>query len=239
MPNQKRAILLTGTIVTNSIHTEHNDPEKRLAEYLKSILFYTDLFCNDTVYFLENSDYNLEHSEAFNTTRRRARFEVLRFPPENKFYEGKGYQEFKMLDEAILKLTQYDAFIKITGRYLIRNASTLTDTDCGGLMIDCSLKRRLADTYIFYCTRSFYLNHFLGAYQSANDSKSRFIEHVIFDRLTTLSIPEPVHFFNKTPLLEGTTGSYGLSLKQNPIRVFLKNGLRFCYKLVGRKHLNF
>lgn len=53
MPNQKRAILLTGTIVTNSIHTEHNNPEKRLAEYLKSILFYTDLFCNDTVYFLE------------------------------------------------------------------------------------------------------------------------------------------------------------------------------------------
>lgn len=235
----KRAILLTGTIVTNSIHTEHNDPEKRLAEYLTAIKFYADLFKQDTVYFLENSNYDLDKSDAFIKARTHTRFNVLRFPPENRYYEGKGYQEFKMLDEAILRLTQYETFIKITGRYLIRNAEKLTRSECKGLIIDCSLKRKLADTYIFYCTRSFYLNHFLGAYQRANDSESRFIEHVLYDYLTTNSIAEQVCFFTRSPLLEGTTGSYGLSLKQNPYKIFIKNGLRFCYKLTSRKHLNF
>jgi hypothetical protein len=236
---KKRAILLTGTIVANSIHTAHSDAEKRLSEYLAAIRFYANLFPKDTVYFLENSTYELENSAAYLKEKQQTKFEVLRFVPSNNFYEGKGYQEFKMLDEAILQLSSYDSFIKITGRYIIRNAETLTRFDCKSLIIDCSKKRKLADTYFIYFTRSFYLGYFLNAYKNANDAESRFIEHVIFNRLIASNRARLFVFFKTTPLLEGITGSYGLPLKQNPLKVLLKNMLRFYCRLTGQFFLNF
>jgi len=118
--HKKRAVLLTGTIVPNSVYTHHTDPSTRLKEYLFAIDYYCNLFKNDDVYFLENSDFDLEKNSDYLKLSRSCRFTLLKFPQSQKFYEGKGYQEFEMLDNAVEQLKdKYTSFIKLTGRYII------------------------------------------------------------------------------------------------------------------------
>ncbi len=51
----KRALLITGTIVPNSNFVAHTNASQRRDEYYASLLFYADNFKNDDLFFLENS----------------------------------------------------------------------------------------------------------------------------------------------------------------------------------------
>jgi len=232
----KRAVLLTGTIIPNSIYTQHTDALTRLSEYLFAIGFYCRLFKNDDVYFLENSDFNLEADASYQELKAEYSFTLLKFPRSEKFNEGKGYQEFEMMDGAVdLLKEKHTSFIKITGRYIIKNAAVLTGFECRGIVIDLNRRQRLAQTYFIYFTTQFYLDHLKGAYKNVNDNEGLFIEKVIYDKITVPAVLKSCSLFAKTPFLSGSTGSYGIVMKRNYLRVKIRNVERFFYNLLNIK----
>src|ERR1700757_1216207 len=124
----KRALLITGTIVPNSNFVAHTNVEQRRNEYYESLQFYSDSFKNDSLFFLENSSYDFEKDGAFKKMLTDRKITLLKFPVSDKFNQGKGYQEFEMLDRAVEHLSiEYNSFIKITGRYKVMNLKQLTD----------------------------------------------------------------------------------------------------------------
>ena len=78
--------------------------------------------CSLPIVFIENSEFGLSEAPGLETIVNHDRIEFLRFPKSDKVSEGKGYQEFQMLDQAIEQLAEeYHDFVKITGRYQVRN----------------------------------------------------------------------------------------------------------------------
>jgi len=232
----KRAILLTGTIIPNSIYTHHADAHTRLKEYLFAIEFYSKLFKSDDIYFLENSDFDLAQNADYLKLKETVAIQLIKFKRSDKFNEGKGYQEFEMIDQAVELLKDtYDSFIKITGRYLISNAFKITDFECKGMVIDLNRRQRYSQTYILYFTTQFYLEHIKNQYKLVNDQQGRFIEHVMYDKIASENLFKQCSLFIKKPLLSGITGSYGTVMKRNYFRVKARNVERFFYNLLNIK----
>lgn len=234
--SNKRAILLTGTIIPNSIYTSYNDPLVRLKEYLSAIKFYKEQFKNDDIYFLENSEFDLDQNSDYLKLKQEIPFEVIRSPKSEKFNEGKGYQEFEMVDKAIdLLKAKYHSFIKITGRYLVSNAFAITDFECKGLVIDLNKREKKALTYFMYFTSEFYTHYLKGEYKNVNDNGGVFIEHVIYKKIIQNNLLSYCQLFHRTPLLTGITGSYGFAIKRNKFRVLIRNCERFVYGIFSVK----
>jgi hypothetical protein len=236
----KRAILLSGTIIPASVYTEYKDPERRLQDYITSIRFYCKALPNDDIYFLENSSFPLEAHKDFQKLSTECQFHVLRFPPSEKYYEGKGFQEFEMLDKAFLNLeSKYETFVKITGRYIIRNIAKLLNDPCPGLLIDLNKRHQLADTFLLIYTRNFYRTHVLGLFNQVNDNESRIIERVMYGQIISRQLLNQCRLFSYTTELEGITGSYGIPLKRNRFKQFIRNIERKVYNTLGVKQFPF
>jgi hypothetical protein len=229
----KRAILLTGTIIPNSIYTNYNNSESRLQDYITAIKFYTLQFPSDDVYFIENSGFDLDTNPSFMNLRSECRFDVMRFPKSDKFNEGKGYQEFEMVDQAVNTLKdKYKSIVKITGRYIIENVAAITDFECKGLVIDLNRRQKYAQTYLMYFTTGFYTEHLSGAYKMVNDKEGVYIEHVVYKKIEEKDLFKFCSLFRKTPLTSGVSGSFGVSLKRNYFRVKVRNIERFFYNIL-------
>jgi hypothetical protein len=232
----KRAVLLTGTVVPNSVHTAYTDPAKRLREYVDSIRYYVRMFPHDDVYFLENSAYDLDNDPQFIHLRKDCRFECLRFPASANYAEGKGYQEFEMIDKAFASLKdRYDVFIKITGRYFIRNAASISGHKCPGLTIDLFHRSNTAATFIMCFTPHFYSSYLTGMYKEVNDTAGHYIEHVLYGRVISNNALKHCRLFPRTPRNEGISGSTGLSMRRDPVKMFARDILRVLLRLVGAK----
>ena len=236
----KRAILLTGTIIPNSVYTEHINCIERLEEYLFAINFYLDAFKEDDVYFLENSNFVIDSEQQFVELKNNKRFYVLKFEKSDKFYEGKGYQEFDMIDSAVIQLSsQYDSFIKITGRYIIKNAFKVTNFTCNGIVIDLHKNTKIAQTYFLYFSTKFYIDFFLNEYKKVNDNEGFIIEKIIYQKLILSKCLNKCQLFYKTPILDGVSGSYKIKLKRNKLKVLIRNIERFIYTIFKVKFFNF
>ena len=131
----KKAILITGTIVSNSVFVAHTNVEQRRLEYIEGLLFYKSQFPHDDVFFLENSAHDFENDISLKTYLLNNQITLIKFPVSTKIEEGKGYQEFEMLDFAIESLhKKYNYFIKVTGRYKVLNIKDITKTNNTQLM---------------------------------------------------------------------------------------------------------
>lgn len=232
----KRCLLITGTIVPNSIFVTHDNVEARLREYYEALLFYALNFPNDSIFFLENSKYDFSTNKEFQKLFSEKKITVIKFPVSDKFNQGKGYQEFEMLDGAIAKLQEkYDCFIKITGRYKVINLQQITNFPCKGLVIDCHKKTKVAQTNVFYVTTAFYNNYLKGLYLKADDSKGVFIEKIVYEKIKAENFENPVSLFPSNPVIIGTSGSYGGTLHRNKFKMILRNFERKLLRTFGIK----
>ena len=157
------SIVLTGTIVPNvKINSLYNDPNKRKEEYLKCIKYYTQF---STVYFLENSVYPLEQDIDFQTI---SNLIIRKFPPSSNPERGKGFQEFKMLDDWVINETDdVEHFIKITGRYFYPNFADIWQECQQKTKPKIIISQHLmveARVELFFTNRSFYKDNFLNLY---------------------------------------------------------------------------
>ena len=229
-----RALLITGTIVPNSSFVAHTNVEQRRQEYFDGLSFYASQFPDDDLYFLENSSYDFENDKEFKKLAEEKNITLIKFPVSDKFTEGKGYQEFEMLDKTIEQLSaKYDKFIKITGRYKVLNLKQLTDLPCNFMIADSHKKHKVTQTNVFYVTTAFYKTYLKGLYLNVNDTNGRFIEHEVYDTLINNNVLNKVKLFDKNPVITGFSGSYGGTLHRNKYKQFVRNVERKLLSVAG------
>lgn len=222
--SNKKAILITGTIVPNSVFVAHTNVEQRKQEYIEGLLFYKAQFPNDDIYFLENSSYDFENDMPFKTILLNNNITLIKFPISNKIQEGKGYQEFEMLDASIERLkNSYNYFVKVTGRYKVLNIKHIIQTKNIEFIADSHKKHHVTQTNVFCVKGSFYNKHFKNLYVKSNDSEGVFIEHVIYDHLVKNKLLQHTNLFYKNPIITGFSGSYGGTLNRNKYKMILRN----------------
>jgi hypothetical protein len=230
----KRAILITGTIVPNSNFVAHTNAGQRRLEYMDGLLFYASQFSDDDIFFLENSSYNFNADEKFLSFLRENKITLMKFPVSDKFSEGKGYQEFEMIDGFVEKyFEQYKSFIKITGRYKVLNIKEISASLISDMLADSHKKHRVTQTNLFCVTSDFYQQHIKNLYLQVNDAGGRFIEHVVYEKLITENVLNKVNLFSKNPVITGFSGSYGGTLNRNKYKMMLRNIERKILKAFG------
>ncbi|HXU26006.1 MAG TPA: hypothetical protein VN698_02150, partial [Bacteroidia bacterium] len=152
----------------------------------------------------------------------------------DKFNQGKGYQEFEMLDKAIEKLApEYNSFIKITGRYKVMNLKKLLDFKCEGLVADFHKKTKVTQTNVFYVSGSFYKSYLNGLYLQVDDSKGVYIEKIVYNKIQVEKLENKVRLFSSNPVIVGISGSYGGTLNRNKIKMKIRNLERKLLKAFG------
>lgn len=230
----RRALLITGTIIPNSNFVEHINVEQRRQEYIDGLVFYSSQFPNDDLFFLENSAYNFDMDAEFHKLFMDKHITLMKFKESIHFNEGKGYQEFEMLDSAISQLeAKYDEFIKITGRYKVLNLKKITNRKCVNLIADSHKMPKVTQTNVFYVSSKFYNTYLKGSYLKVNDSKGKFIEHVIYDILIDKNLLNNVELFNENSIITGFSGSYGGTLNRNKYKMILRNFERKVLRILG------
>jgi hypothetical protein len=202
------AILLTGTVAPAVNFVAVNDIAERRRQYLAALRFYRDFA---PVYFLENSDYDIMGDPEF-AALDNVRIRKFAMRPETE--RGKGYQEFAMVDAWHDSEKEPPArFLKITGRYLLRNVEDFL-SECRGataptLLVDRFPKSRIALTSVFSAGWNGYDRILKGLYRRMDDSAGVWAEHIFYD---ALSGNPDVRSFIHEPDLHGVSGSTGQGL---------------------------
>ena len=229
-----RALLITGTIIPNSNFVTHTDINQRRQEYIDGLLFYSQQFPEDDLFFLENSSYDFNSDEEFQKLFKEKNILLMKFPVSDKFSQGKGYQEFEMLDKSIEKLaSHYQCFIKITGRYKILNLKEITNTKCESMIADSQKIPKVTQTNVFCIDAEFYKTYIKGLYLNVNDAEGIYIEHLVYETLISKNSLRKTSLFSKNPIIKGFSGSYGGTLHRNKYKMMLRNSERKILKLLG------
>lgn len=232
--SNKKAILITGTIVPNSVFVAHTNIEQRRQEYIDGLLFYKSQFPSDDLFFLENSAHDFNIDSDLSLILNNNDITLIKFPVSNKSEEGKGYQEFEMLDSVIERYKDtYDYFVKVTGRYKVLNIKNIIKPHDKDLTADSHKKHKVTQTNVFCIKGSFYNTHFKNLYLKSNDTEGIFIEHVIYKYLKENNLLPKATLFHKNPIIKGFSGSYGGTLNRNKYKMILRNIERFILRTLS------
>lgn len=222
-------LIITGTIVPQSSFVHITDWQLRRDQYLKALRY----FCaRDTVFFLENSSYDVDADADF----RMANLTVVKLrDAESEHALGKGYQEFRMLDQFLDHDDAPRRFMKLSGRRTLKQIDYFQRAYAQSHIqwFDLWQNDGFADTTFFCCDRDFYREHLRGLYREANDATGAIIEHIVYRALAPL---RGVRFHPITPLYEGQHGTSGNPLKgRRHIPTELR---RFFRALLGKTKLD-
>lgn len=219
------SIVLTGTIVPNSVLTAHADAQIRKKEYLRAIHFYTKFA---QVYFLENSTHPVESDPDFTSIKNL----IIRKMPVSLCYDkGKGYQEFEMLDRWLDQEQDLPLrWFKISGRYIFKNFDAIVkdcwyDEKCD-LVIDRMSYYGIAFTDIFLISTECYIRCFKGIYTKCDDIIGACIEKIVYHRLAQQDC-KSFRLFGIVPKISAISGSSAELKDDNEIIYYLKSILRF------------
>jgi hypothetical protein len=236
MDRGKQCLIITATITPNSNFVVNTDSLKRRVEYLDVLKYYVSVFLGD-IYFVENSGFDFSQDEEFKRLFKNDNLFSICLPQSNQFDKGKGYQEFDVLDEVVSKLEhKYEAFIKVSGRYLTTNFTKLITKKNRGIIIDRHLKKGVAITSFFRCKMDFYQEYLKGCYKEVDDSSGIFVEHIVYKKLKEVD-ENRVDIFGVTPIYKGVSGSYGGGLNRHPLKTFLINIERKILRIKNRNEL--
>lgn len=236
MKNNQRniSIVLTGTIIPNvKINSLYNDSQKRKEEYLKCIKYYTQF---SKVYFLENSIYPIENDPDFQNV---PNLTIRKFPSSSHPERGKGFQEFKMLDDWILHETDnVENFIKITGRYFYPCFADIwqeCQTKIASEMIINQYVMSQAGVELFFTTRNFYKNVLLNLYLDSDDRKGINIDMCVYKKLKSVNQDLFQRFYSNTTCI-GFSGTDG-KVMDNKIRDLMNNAIRKVNYLLDKRYI--
>jgi hypothetical protein len=229
------AILLTGSIAPAVAFVALNDIAERRKQYLSALHFYRNFA---PVYFLENSDYDVSRDPQFSDLSgvKIRKFEML--PDKGR---GKGYQEFAMVDRWYdTEPTPPSRFLKITGRYILRNVvNLLAECRCAPkdtLLIDEYPGRRVALTSVFSADWKRYGQVMKGLYRQMDDSAGTWAEHVFYRALMREA---GVQSFANEPDLAGISGSTGAALEDSRWKWAAKQISRTANRTITKRNIYF
>jgi hypothetical protein len=229
------AIVLTGTIVTNSIFTIHVNAEIRKKEYLQAIHFYTQFA---PVYFLENSIYPVNLDRDFTSIKNL----FIRKMPVSLYYEkGKGYQEFEMVDRWLGEEKDPPLrWFKISGRYIFQNFAAFLDECLNDrkhqLVIDQLFHHNFANTAMFCITTAYYFQRLKNIYQTCDDSSGNFIEIIVFKKLAE-NRDDSIRLFTNVRNITMISGSTGSRINNSGVFYYLKIIARQINMLVSDRYI--
>ena len=181
----------------------------------------------DKIIFIENSGYDLSffHEKAKEFPNKE--IEIISSNLNNTFEKklGKGYGEYLCLREIFENskiCVSTDFFIKITGRYYVKNYSKIfQEFEKKKSDIYVCIKNNLtyADTHMFGGSKLFFLNYVLPLASKTNDSNGVFMEHCIA-KATLLGINDKLNFnhFSTYPDINGIIGTNNKKIKNNIIK---------------------
>lgn len=199
-------LVITGTIVPQSSFVHITDWRQRRDQYLQSLAY----FCaRDRVFFLENSAYEIESDPGFALPG----LSVVKLRDSESAAElGKGYQEFRMLDEFLDRADAPARFMKLSGRRTLKQIDAFQQRYAASRTqwFDLWQNDGFADTTFFCCDLDFYRRHLRGLYRQADDARGEIIEKIVYRALA--DVPG-VRFHPFTPLYEGQHGTSGNPLK--------------------------
>jgi hypothetical protein len=225
-----RCIIITGTLTPNVKIFEPENPQIRQKQYLDVLSYYQKKF-SEPIYFLENSSYDFSNDDGFNKLFDSG-IQLIKFPLSNKTYEGKGYQEFQMIDQFIKESSSdYSSFVKITGRYKFHNIKNLTDFSWNGLVIDIYRRYKWAVTNIFCSTYDFYQKYLKDIYSEVNDSHGQSIERRIYKKISKRNLWEYIQIFPVTPVY---TIPFSKRESVENWRIILNTGTNFERKIMNK-----
>jgi hypothetical protein len=132
---------MPGTLIRES--------EKRRQQYLEAFECYLEMPDDhiDRIIFLENSDADLGDFQTL-AVRMGSRKSLLLINASSDYpaSKGKGYGEFRMLDEGLAEVRKVDGdagtvFWKVTGRLMAKNLCRLIERSPTGYDVYCDLRR--------------------------------------------------------------------------------------------------
>jgi len=227
-------IILTGTIRPNVEMVARAEVDQRIEDYLSCISFYLEN-TDRPIIFAENSGFDPKTSLEFQALLNHPRFRWESVKPHPDLSKGKGFQEFYTLDQLADRELFGEYIVKITGRYLVRNVSSLIAKMSAPLHIDLHQKMRVAITGFFGVETEFYRTHFYGKYAEANDDQGRFIEHVLFETIRNEKLGKLIDLLPENAQYEGISGSHGNSMARNPYKMKIRSVERAINRSLGIK----
>lgn len=230
-------IVLTATIAPNEVYGVVSDPEVRKKEYVRAVQFYSRF--TRQLFFLENSNYSLTGSPMFEDL---PNVQVVNLPVSSDPRRGKGYQEFEMIDAWAASGLNSHRWLKISGRYIIRNVGEVLD-ECSqeiesSLIIDQSVRSQTARTQIFFVTTAYYRSVIMNLYRQCDDKSGQWIEKVLFQKLKKTT-SQNFRFFRTRPQVIARSGTTGKTYPTSRVGNALKDLLRASNRLIDDRYLWF
>src|SRR5260370_991740 len=140
-------LLMSATIAPSKAMpgSTRNDPQVRLTDYIAALKFYQSIPSNviDRIVFLENSDSDLTPLKNALAANSKMKVEFISVDSQYSPERGKGFGEFRMLDEGLEKSTFIgadDYVWKVTGRLIIRNIAALVVSAPADYEVYCDLR---------------------------------------------------------------------------------------------------
>jgi len=181
-------VILTATIAVKDVSfTLRTDTATRLADYKQAFLKWVNNPSVQSLVLVENSGFDLKEFQEIADSVPDKKIELLSFTcPAFDGRLGKGYGESFCLEYAaqhskLLNMSQH--YLKVTGRYYLRNARFFLDFIGQNPDVDvvCDLTKNLtwADSRVFGGKTKFLEQYLRPLRSSINDSAHVYIEHVL------------------------------------------------------------
>jgi len=232
------SIILTACINPIDIpFLKYTSVKDRLKDYENAFNKWCENIHVQKIIFIENSGYNLENFHNVAKKFPNKQIEIISSNLNNTFEKklGKGYGEYLCLKEVFDKsniANKTDFFLKISGRYYIKNFSNIyKDFYKKKSDIQIYLKDNLtyAETNIFGGSKVFFTDYVIPFSSKTNDTGKIFIEHCIAKAaLSAINNNLIFNHFTVYPDIEGIIGTNNKKIKNN---IFKKIKLFFLGKI--------
>lgn len=203
------------------------DVETRLNDYKKSFNFWIENKNINKIILIENSGYDLSFFNKIAKKFPNKKIEIISSNSNNSFNKklGKGYGEYLCLKEVfenskIVKNTDY--FIKITGRYIIKNFNSILKdmiSNNADIYLNLSNNLKYSDSVIYGGNKKFFENYVIPEKEKTTDEINNLSENKIAN--ATLKAVSDGLTLSKIPIYadkEGFIGTNGKKLRQNTLK---------------------
>lgn len=227
----KDILLITACIDAGTTpYVTLRDPIKRLEQYIDAATQWVTKSDIENIVFCDNSNFQFDKSRLLDLAQEHGKtIEIISFKG-NKLsaVKGKGYGEGEIIAHAVNNsrlFSRNDTFFKITGRLFVNNFNSIRKAHSRMPNVFNKLSIELgeeqAETRFYKSSVSFYSDHLMDAYMEIDDTKGRYMEHVMYSRLKKTGVPS----FRIFPDFVGVSATSGKDHKLTSIDVRWKSFL--------------
>ena len=226
--NFNLSIILTACIKPINIPFLKRTSEiDRLNDYKKAFIKWCKNELVDKIIFIENSGYNLNFFNEESKNFPNKKIEIISSNLNNTFKKslGKGYGEYLCLKEVFENsntVNNTDYYLKVTGRYYIKNFNKIFDDfrkKKSDIYVCIKNNLTYVDSHVFGGSKFFFLKYVIPMTSKINDTNGIFMEHCVA-KATLLGINDQLKFnhFSTYPDVSGIIGTNNKKIKTNIIK---------------------